>query len=77
MLVLSRRRDEVILMDFAQMTNAEFEELKKAGPVAITVVDVHGDKVRVGVTAPRSVQVHRKEVYEAIKKDGVRLPPGP
>jgi len=37
--------------------------------VEIFIVDVRGDKVRLGITAPRSIQVHRKEVYEAIQKE--------
>jgi carbon storage regulator len=37
--------------------------------VEITVVDIRGDKVRLGITAPRHIQVHRKEVYEAIKRE--------
>ena len=54
MLVLSRQRDETIMI---------------GDEIEITVVDVRGDKVRVGITAPRHVQVHRKEVYEAIKQE--------
>jgi len=37
--------------------------------VEITIVDVRGDKVRLGIVAPREVSVHRKEVYDAIKKE--------
>jgi len=37
--------------------------------VEITIVDVRGDKVRLGITAPRSIPVHRREVYEAIKRE--------
>jgi carbon storage regulator len=37
--------------------------------VEITIVDVRGDKVRLGITAPRSIDVHRKEVYEAIQRE--------
>lgn len=54
MLVLSRQRDETIMI---------------GDDTEITVVDIRGDKVRLGITAPRSVQVHRKEVYEAIRKE--------
>ena len=55
MLVLSRRPDEAILI---------------GDDIQIIVVGVRGDQVRLGVTAPRDVPVHRKEVYEAIKRDG-------
>lgn len=37
--------------------------------VEITVVDIRGDKVRLGVSAPKDVPVHRKEVYDAIKRE--------
>lgn len=53
MLVLSRQRDERIL----------------AGLVEITVVDIRGDKVRLGVGAPRSIPVHRQEVLMAINHE--------
>lgn len=45
--------------------------------VEITIVDVRGDKVRLGITAPKSIPVHRKEVYNAIqqeKKEGLQKP---
>ena len=51
MLVLSRQRDESIII---------------ADDIVITVVDVRGDKVRLGITAPQSVTIHREEVYLAI-----------
>ena len=53
MLVLSRKRDESIVID---------------GGIVITIVDIRGDKVRLGIEAPASVPVHRKEVYEALKR---------
>ena len=37
--------------------------------VEVFIVDVRGDKVRLGITAPKSIPVHRKEVYEAIQKE--------
>ncbi len=37
--------------------------------VEVVIVDVRGDKVRLGITAPRSIPVHRREVYEAIKRE--------
>jgi carbon storage regulator len=40
--------------------------------VEITIVDIRGDKVRLGINAPPQVAVHRKEVYEAIKAENVR-----
>jgi len=37
--------------------------------VEVTIVDVRGDKVRLGITAPKSIPVHRMEVYEAIQRE--------
>jgi len=37
--------------------------------VEITIVDVRGDKVRLGITAPKSIPVHRREVYDAIQRE--------
>jgi carbon storage regulator len=54
MLVLSRQRDESIII---------------GDNIVITVVDVRGDKVRLGIDAPREVSVHRREVYEAIQRE--------
>ena len=52
MLVLSRQRDETIMI---------------GDEIELTVVDIRGDKVRLGINAPPRVAVHRKEVYDAIK----------
>jgi carbon storage regulator len=54
MLVLSRQKDESIMI---------------GDEVEITIVDVRGNKVRLGITAPKSVAVHRREVYEAIQRE--------
>jgi carbon storage regulator len=40
--------------------------------VVVTVVDVRGDKVRLGIEAPREIPVHRREVYEAIQRENRR-----
>lgn len=39
--------------------------------VEITVVDIRGDRVRLGISAPHDVPVHRKEVYEAIRRENI------
>jgi len=52
MLVLSRQVDETIMI---------------GDDIEITIVDIRGDKVRLGISAPTRIAVHRKEVYEAIK----------
>ncbi len=57
MLVLSRQRDESIII---------------GDNVVITVVDVRGDKVRLGIEAPVEIPVHRREVYEAIQRENRR-----
>ncbi len=54
MLVLSRQRDETIMI---------------GDEIEITVVDIRGDKVRLGINAPSRIAVHRKEVYEAIRRE--------
>ena len=54
MLVLSRQRDESIMI---------------GDDVEITIVDVRGDKVRLGITAPKKIPVHRREIYDAIQRE--------
>lgn len=54
MLVLSRHRDESIII---------------GDDVIITIVDIRGDKVRLGIDAPQDIPVHRREVYEAIQRE--------
>ena len=54
MLVLSRQRDETIMI---------------GDDIELTIVDIRGDKVRIGIDAPSTIAVHRKEVYEAIKRE--------
>jgi cytosine deaminase len=54
MLVLTRQRDQTIMI---------------GDDVQVTVVDIRGDKVRLGINAPRSVTVHRKEVYDHIREE--------
>lgn len=54
MLVLSRQRDETIMI---------------GDEIEISVVDIRGDKVRLGITAPTRIAVHRKEVYDSIKRE--------
>jgi carbon storage regulator len=51
MLVLSRKKNESIVIN---------------NDITITVVEIRGDKVRLGIVAPKEVPVHRQEVYEAI-----------
>jgi len=54
MLVLSRQKGESIML---------------GDDVEVTIVDVRGDKVRIGINAPRDINVHRKEIYLAIQKE--------
>lgn len=54
MLVLSRQRDETIMI---------------GDKIEITIVDVRGEKVRLGISAPTHISVHRKEVYDAITRE--------
>lgn len=54
MLVLSRKKNESIVIN---------------NDITIVVVEIRGDKVRLGVEAPREVPVHRREVYDAIHRN--------
>jgi len=54
MLVLSRQKDESIVI---------------GDDIEITIVDVRGDKVRLGITASKKIPVHRREVYDAIQRE--------
>ncbi|MCH9654628.1 MAG: carbon storage regulator CsrA [Planctomycetes bacterium] len=54
MLVLSRKKNEKIVID---------------ENIIITIVEVRGDKVRLGIEAPREVPIHRSEVYDAIQNE--------
>ncbi|MBL4884476.1 MAG: carbon storage regulator CsrA [Planctomycetaceae bacterium] len=54
MLVLSRQRDESIII---------------GDNIKITIVDIRGDKIRIGIEAPAEIAVHRQEVFEAIQRD--------
>jgi carbon storage regulator len=57
MLVLSRKKNESIVIN---------------NDITIVVVEIRGDKVRLGVEAPKEVPVHRREVYDAIKRNESR-----
>jgi len=54
MLVLSRKKNESIVIN---------------NDITIVVVEIRGDKVRLGIEAPKEVPVHRREVYDAIKRN--------
>lgn len=53
MLVLTRKKSESLVIN---------------DNITITVIEIRGDRVRLGIEAPREVPVHRREVYEAIKR---------
>ncbi len=57
MLVLSRQRDESIII---------------GENIVVTIVDIRGDKVRLGIEAPTEIPVHRREVFEAIQRENQR-----
>ena len=57
MLVLSRHRDESIMI---------------GDNIVVTVVDIRGDKVRLGIEAPTQIPVHRQEIYDAIQREKAR-----
>lgn len=57
MLILSRKLDRKIMI---------------GNDIVVTVVDIRGDKVRIGIEAPKGMPVHREEVFEAIKNNQAR-----
>ena len=59
MLVLSRKQDEKIII---------------GDSITLMVIEIRGDKVRLGIDAPRDVTVHREEIYEAIKREAKEQP---
>ncbi|MFQ5730476.1 MAG: carbon storage regulator CsrA [Planctomycetaceae bacterium] len=54
MLVLSRKKDEKIII---------------GDNITVMVIEIRGDKVRLGIDAPKEISVHRQEVYEAIQRE--------
>jgi carbon storage regulator len=56
MLVLSRKKDEKIII---------------GDSITVMVIEIRGDKVRLGIEAPKEITVHRQEVYDAIKREQV------
>ena len=56
MLVLSRRKDESIVI---------------GDDIHVTIVDIRGDTVRLGITAPKTIPVYRKEIFEAIQRENI------
>jgi carbon storage regulator len=62
MLVLSRKKNESIIIN---------------DNITVTVIEIRGDKVRLGIEAPKDVTVHRREVYEAIQSQARALESGP
>ena len=45
------------------------EQIRIGDEITVTVLEVQGDKVRVGIDAPRDVSIHRREVYDAIRRE--------
>jgi len=62
MLVLSRKRNESVVIN---------------DDIVVTVIDIRGDKVRIGIEAPRDISVHRQEVLEAILREKLKLSENP
>jgi carbon storage regulator len=54
MLVVSRKKDEAVVI---------------TDEITITVIDIRGDRVRLGIDAPMGAEIHRKEVYDLLKKE--------
>jgi len=56
MLVLSRKKDESIMI---------------GNDIKLMIIEIRGDKVRIGVEAPKDVIIHREEIYEKIKRESL------
>lgn len=65
MLVLSRKKSESIIIG------------EEPNLITVVIVEVRGDKVRLGIEAPMTIPVHRSEVHDAIKRQKEGLPPAP
>jgi carbon storage regulator len=59
MIVISRKKNESIVIN---------------NDITLVVVEIRGDKVRLGIETPKGVSVHRREVYDAIVRDGSQRP---
>jgi carbon storage regulator len=57
MLILSRKVDERIMI---------------GDDVEVSVIDIKGDQVKIGISAPRDIKVYRKEVYQAIQQENIQ-----
>lgn len=72
MLVLSRKKNESVVIDLSQQSTLDY--LASLPPeermISIITVEIRGDKARYGIDAPKNVPVHRREVHEAIKRNG-------
>lgn len=60
MLVLSRKKNESITI---------------GENIRVMIIDVHGDRVRIGIEAPKDIPVHRKEILEAILRENLKISP--
>lgn len=90
MLVLSREKDESIVIGGCTATDGQPCEIpatagrpceipatagRQCG-IVVTVVEIRGDKVRLGIDAPKHIPVHRKEVWLAIQRQGSTIGTG-
>ena len=56
MLVLTRKKGQALMI---------------GNDVEISIIDIQGDQVRIGINAPKNVTIHRKEIYEEIRKENM------
>ena len=58
------------------LSRKQYESIMVGDDVQITVIEIRGDKVRLGIEAPRDMSVHRREIWTRITQDGVKMPRG-
>lgn len=63
---MGKRKELTIMLVLGRIKG---ESIMIGNDIKIEIVDVRGDKVRLGITAPKSIPVHRQEVYEAIQRE--------
>ena len=75
MLILTRKPGEVLLIKPDPETGGDPREWFANGPIRLRINAVYGNQVRIGIEAPRSLQILREELVDVIKGDKVKIDP--